>query len=258
MLVGAFRRLERAGLVVDVEMALRRAVDAIGPVQTRVEPLRRVGHAHLLAQHEAGLVVIGAGVLLAVEISALPAPIGPGAGEAMEHLLGALLGVAALVLGQRCEGRRVGLVPPQPRRHVRLDHRAQTGRHAGLAEIFLGEDVARHLAPLRRHLDVGLMEHARAVGIADLAGGGSKRDAVIGILTRHGEPTLDPHCPAPINDFPPCRHPNAISWGWRQPGRKVLYRSGVPCKSIFVKNFGKFNCPQTCAGGAAHRPGTVN
>ena len=42
VLIGAGRRRQLAAAVVDVVMALRRAVDAIGPVEPGVEPLRRV------------------------------------------------------------------------------------------------------------------------------------------------------------------------------------------------------------------------
>src|SRR3546814_19904706 len=81
-----FRSL--AGREVDVVVALARAVDAVGPGQAGVEPLRRVRRGDLAGQHVAHLVVVGAGVLLGVEVAALPAPVGPGAGHAVEHLLG--------------------------------------------------------------------------------------------------------------------------------------------------------------------------
>src|SRR3546814_17798696 len=82
VLVGAGGARQLAGREVDVVVALTRAVDAVGPVQPGVEPLRRVRRAHLACQHIAHLVVVGAGVLLGIEIAALPAPIGPGAGHA--------------------------------------------------------------------------------------------------------------------------------------------------------------------------------
>src|SRR3546814_5246341 len=101
VLVGAGGARQLAGREVDVVVALTRAVDAVGPVQPGVEPLRRVRRAHLACQHIAHLVVVGAGVLLGIEIAALPAPIGPGAGHAVEHLLGRSLTDEALVLGDR-------------------------------------------------------------------------------------------------------------------------------------------------------------
>ena len=63
MLVGRLRLGQLAGLEVDVVVALARAVDAVGPVQAGVEPLRRVRRAHLVRQHEAQFVEEGAGVV---------------------------------------------------------------------------------------------------------------------------------------------------------------------------------------------------
>ena len=95
MLVGRCRGGQLAGLVIDVEVALAGAVDAVGPVQAGVEPLRAVGRAHLHGQHVAVLVEEGARVVLAGEVAALPAPVGPGAGQAVEHL-------ARVALARRC------------------------------------------------------------------------------------------------------------------------------------------------------------
>src|SRR5205823_8121709 len=47
VLIGAVGGAQLAALVVDVVMALRRTVDAIGPMKAGVEPLRRVRRAHL-------------------------------------------------------------------------------------------------------------------------------------------------------------------------------------------------------------------
>ena len=88
MLVSRLRLDELGGFEIDVIVALARAIDAIGPMEAGVEPLRRVGRGDLARQHEPHFVGIGARVVLAVEIAGLPAPIGPGAGEAVEHLLG--------------------------------------------------------------------------------------------------------------------------------------------------------------------------
>ena len=91
--------------MVDVVVALAGAVDAVGPVQAGVEPLRAVRRGHLHGQHVAVLVVEGAGVVLAGEVAALPAPVGPGAGQAVEHLAGVGLAAGALLLGQLGEAR---------------------------------------------------------------------------------------------------------------------------------------------------------
>src|SRR3546814_9674192 len=69
MVVGAGGAGQLAGREVDVVVALARAVDAVGPVQAGVEPLRRVRRGDLAGQHVAHLVVVGAGVLLGVERS---------------------------------------------------------------------------------------------------------------------------------------------------------------------------------------------
>ena len=78
---------ELAGFMVDVEVALAWSIDAIGPMQAGVEPLRRVRRAFLRGKHVAQLVVEGAGVIFSIEVSALPAPIGPCARQAVEDLL---------------------------------------------------------------------------------------------------------------------------------------------------------------------------
>ena len=144
-------------------------------MQPGVEPLRRVGRRDLERQHGDELVVEGAGVRFGIEVAGLPAPVGPGAGEAVEDLLG-----RALAAGRTCVvgvgGVRVGLAPPQPLGHVGLGHRPAPGRDAGLAEVFLGEDIAGDLRPAGRDLDILLREHHRAVGVADLARGRAVRD----------------------------------------------------------------------------------
>src|SRR5947209_8401164 len=106
-------------------MALRRAVDAIGPVKPGVEPLRRVRRADLAGEHQPDLVVKGRRVLLGVEIAAFPAPIGPGPRHAIEDLAGARFTAVTGALGQRRESRPpafagVGGAPPQPGRKALL------------------------------------------------------------------------------------------------------------------------------------------
>ena len=65
MLVGRLRLGQLAGEGIDVIVALAGAVDAVGPVQAGVEPLRRIRRHHLLGQHEAQLVIERAGVFFA-------------------------------------------------------------------------------------------------------------------------------------------------------------------------------------------------
>src|SRR5262249_6334345 len=73
---------------IDAGMSLSRAVDAIGPVEAGVEPLRRIGGGHLCRQHVARLVVKRVRVRLRREILSLPTPVRPTAGQPMENLAG--------------------------------------------------------------------------------------------------------------------------------------------------------------------------
>ena len=197
MLVGGLRLGELAGLEVDVEMALARAVDAVGPEQAGVEPLRRVRRRHLHREHVDELVEERAGVLFGVEIAALPAPIGPGAGEPLEHLLRRNARRRALLLGQRLQRLLVGDRAPQPGRNGLFLDLLQPRGHARLAEIFLRQHVGGDLRPGRGHLDVVGAEHHRAVGIADLARGQPERDVRVGGLSCLGVSPFDPH-PLPL------------------------------------------------------------
>ncbi len=193
VLVGRFRFGQLAGERIDVVVALARAVDAVGPVQAGVEPLRRIRRAHLRSQHVAQLVEEGLRILFGIEIAALPAPIGPGAGEAIEHLLGGGLADIAFLLGQRGERILVGDRAPQERGNGILFDLLQAGRDTGLAEIFLRKDVGSNLRPEFGHLDIVGLEHHRAVRIADLAGGEAKRDVRIGRLSILGVAPLNLH-----------------------------------------------------------------
>ena len=71
----------RIGVRFDVRMVLAGAVDAIGPVEAGVEPLRGVRRRDLPREHEAQLVEKRLSVINSVEIMVLPAPIGPGTGQ---------------------------------------------------------------------------------------------------------------------------------------------------------------------------------
>ena len=95
-------------------MALAGAVDAIGPVQAGVEPLRRIGRDALGGQHVAELVHEGARVVLGLEVAALPAPVGPGAGQTVEHVGGTALAGVTLFLGQCGKRILVSNRTPQP------------------------------------------------------------------------------------------------------------------------------------------------
>ena len=191
--VGAAGLGELAGLEVDVVMALGGAVDAIGPVQAGVEPLGRIGSRHLPGQHVAHLVVIGLGVGLGVEIAALPAPIGPGAGETVEDLARVGLPAETAVLRQFRHAVLVGGAALQPQRHVVLGNRHGLRGHTGPAEVFLGQDVGGHLGELPRHLELIEPEDDRAIRIADFAGRRPEFDGVVRRRALGRESTLDTH-----------------------------------------------------------------
>ncbi len=83
---------------------------------------------------------------------ALPAPIGPAAGEAVEHLLGAELADIALVLGEEGQRLGVGHRAPQAGRDGLFLDLLQARGDAGLAEILLGQHVGGDLRPARSAL----------------------------------------------------------------------------------------------------------
>src|SRR6185437_7061442 len=198
VLVGRLRTRQLAALEVDVIVALARAVDAVGPVQAGVEPLRRVRRHHLRRQHVAVLVVEGARVFVRVEVAALPAPIGPRAGKAIEHLLARLLADGALLLGQRRECVLIGDRAPQEGGDGVLFELLQPGGHAGLAEILLRQDVGGDLRPEFRHLDIVELEHHGAVRIPDLAGREPEVQTGVSVLARFGVAPFNPHVSSPF------------------------------------------------------------
>src|SRR5262245_20388036 len=201
MLVSRFRFRQLAGEGIDVVVALAWPVDAVSPVQAGVEPLRRVGRAHLRRQHVAQLVEEGLRVFLGIEVTALPAPIGPRTGKTVEHLLGADLADVTVLLGQRGEWVLVGDRAPEEGRYGILLDLLQAGGDAGLAEIFLRQDVGGDLRPEFRHLNIVELEHHRAVRVADLAGGEAELDACVGRLSVLGIATLNAH----VSLAPNCR-----------------------------------------------------
>ena len=75
------------------------------------------------------------------EVAALPAPVGPGAGEAIEDLAGIGLAAEAFFFWEIGERRFIGDRTPQPRGDLRLFEFLQARRDAGLAEILLRQNV---------------------------------------------------------------------------------------------------------------------
>ncbi len=188
MLVGRGRFDEPAVPVVDVIMALARPIDAIGPVQPGVEPLRRIGRGLLGRQHVAKLVMESPRIGLAVEIAGLPAPIGPGSGQPVEHLLGrAFAAVPASFAASSGLWRHSHSGTPSSGTGL-----SATGTPALRKYFCASTSLATWLQALG-HFDVGLLENDRAVGVSDFARGGSERDALVGRLTFHRELTPNTH-----------------------------------------------------------------
>ena len=198
MFVGRLGLGQLAGEGVDIEMALAGAVDAIGPVQAGVEPLRRVRGDALGGEHIGKLVLEGSGVFFRCEILALPAPVGPGAGEAIKNLAGVGFRAEALPLGELRQGIGIGHGAPQEGGNVVLLDLLQACGHAGLAEILLGEDVGGDLGELRGHVDIGQTEDDGPIRVLDLAGGLAEFDFRIGRLAGFGETTFYAHVRCPL------------------------------------------------------------
>ena len=75
---------------------------------------------------------------------------------------------------------------------VLLD-RGETRRHAGLAEVFLGEDVAGDLAPLGRHLEFSAEKTTEPSGLRISLETERKCDGLVGVPPFRGETTRDLH-----------------------------------------------------------------
>ena len=184
-LIGGGGGMDLAGGLVDIEVTLCRAVDAVGPVQAGVEPLRRVRRRHLRGQHVALLVVERTRIVLTGEVAALPTPIGPRTCEAIEYLGGAGLAAVALGLGQVGESGLVGDPAAQPGWDGLLTHRLKPGRYPGLAEILLRQNVDGHLRPAGRRLERVEAEHDGSVRAADFTRRQAEFNRRIGRIRLH-------------------------------------------------------------------------
>ncbi len=186
MLVSGRRPDHFVCLGIDSVMSLRRSLDAVGPVQTGVEPLRRIGGGHLSGQHIAGLVEEDPRVVLAGKVAAFPAPIGPAAGQSAKYLPG-----IGLLAGGRIPAS--GSTPLQPLRDSSFPYPLGLGRHTGPAKVFLRQNVHGHLRPGFRRLQLLHLEHHRSVRIDDARRARGKRDGGEGILTFGGVTASNNH-----------------------------------------------------------------
>ena len=166
---------------IDVPVPLRRAGDAVRPVQAGVEPLRRVGRADLTGQHRAHLVVVNLRVAFGIEVAVLPAVVRPAPGHAVEDLTGIALGPELLVAGQFLEPAAVGNRALQPVRHALLGDSRGAPRNAGLATVLLRKHVDGDLTPGGRNHNVLRLEDHRPVGVDDARGPRLENHARIGI-----------------------------------------------------------------------------
>ena len=206
VLIGAGGFGQDAGLVIDIVVTLRRTIDAVGPMQAGVEPLRAVRGRHLAGQHKAHFVVIGFGVGLGREIAALPTPIGPSSGQTVKHLLGAGFTHDALFRRQLGQSLVIGDRAPQEFGHALFLHALQGRRDAGFTEILLRQNVRSDLAPARGHFDRLVAEHDLTIGIANLRCGQLERHLPVCPSLSRGKLPLDLHAPSPSlcgGDFPP-------------------------------------------------------
>ena len=193
MLVRRGRFGQLAGLIVDIIMALPRPINAIGPMQAGVEPLRRIWCNHLLCQHVAQFVKESLGMVFVLEIAALPAPISPCPGEAIKHLRGGHFRNKTLFFRQQRQRRLIGNRTPEEGRHVVFFNALQLRWHPGFAEIFLRQNVGGNLAPHLRHINAIKAEHHRPIRITDFALGFTESNAGVRRLPRLGIKPIDFH-----------------------------------------------------------------
>src|SRR5690606_10311903 len=118
MLVGRARLGQLAGERVDIIVTLARTIDAVGPVQAGVEPLRAVWSNALRGQHVGPRVHESLRIGFRVEMAAFPAPVGPRAGRAREDLTGVGFGTVTLILGEGGQRLFIGHGAPEEGRDV--------------------------------------------------------------------------------------------------------------------------------------------
>src|SRR5690606_4162033 len=119
--------------------------------------------------------------------------IGPGAGQAIKDLAAVHFGAIALILRQLGQRFLVGDGTPQPGRHRIFFDLLEDLGDAGLAEVFLRNDVGRNLRPGCRHGNVFQLEHYRSIRIADFAGRGAELERGVAVRVGSGKPAFYAH-----------------------------------------------------------------
>ena len=162
-------------------------------METRIEPLRAVGRCHLGGQHVAHFVEVGAGVGFGREVAALPAPVGPCAGQPVEDLC--CTGFAhELFVGRHVFHRLgVGGRTPQEFRHALFTDLFKSSGHACFAEILLCKNIGGDLAPCRRHVEVLQLKNDGTVGVTNFRRRLAHLDRVVGGFAGLGEFAVDLH-----------------------------------------------------------------
>ena len=145
MLIRACRFGQFAGFEINIGVTLRRAINAVGPMQTGIEPLRRVRRAHLVGELIAHFIEESLRIGFGVKIAAFPAPIGPGACQTVKDLGRAGFADVAFFSRHFVKLGSVSGLTPEPGRDVLFLDRFKGNRNTGLAEIFLCQNVTRDL-----------------------------------------------------------------------------------------------------------------
>ena len=150
---------------IGVIVALRTALNAVCPMDPRIEPLRRIRSGDLGSQHVTKLFIKRAGIPLACKITGLETPIGPTPRHAVEQLPGRTLRSITFLFRQGKQRLHIRLPPLQPYRNPIFRHRARLCRHPRLTKVFLSQDIQGHLRPAFRNLDRWSLKDNRSIWI---------------------------------------------------------------------------------------------
>ena len=182
-------------------MPLPRAINSVGPVQAGVEPLRAVWGGALCRQHEPHFVHISLRVSFGAEIATFPAPIGPGPGQTVKHLLGAAFTRYPVFFRQLCHRFFIRNMAPQKLWDTLFPDRLQASRHTGLAKILLRDDVTGNLRPACRHFHIVQTKYNCPVRIPDFRRSCGEFQLSVSVFTCLGKFPIDFHCFNVPRDF---------------------------------------------------------